>query len=144
MGRRKKLPDLGDYLIQESDRSATKEIIISVTNPKTGNDEELKFGIRDPKGVTWGEKKKLVNAFFNKNIESRNGNVGSVDFVEGDMLRYTEYIKWIESNGRRKELTKSEILALPQEIIDQLDEHIPTFLDSLGNLEKSLKKKLGK
>ena len=123
---------LEDYLINDQDFTRTIEIKVHCDGG------EIIFGVRDSKGITWQEKKKLANEYYDMDLENRTAQV---NLEKGDMARYLAFIKYVRDDSGQRNLMKKDIMALPTDMLEQIEQHIPSMQDVIEGISKSIKKK---
>jgi hypothetical protein len=123
---------INDHLINESLFSKIVEHEIDLDNGK------ITVGVRDNRGITWQEKKKLANDYFDLQIENKSG---TINLEKGDMARYMAFIKYLKDDDGVHQISKAYLLQLPSEIINQIEKFIPSLQDLMEGISGSLKKK---
>ena len=73
-----------------------------------------------------------------KDLENRTAQV---NLEKGDMARYLAFIKYVRDDSGQRNLMKKDIMALPTDMLEQIEQHIPSMQDVIEGISKSIKKK---
>jgi len=143
---------LKNCLLSPDKYGKTKEITVvcydSEGNKQTkpdGSDDTIIFGVLTT--ATWGDKKELSSHYINfdaitdlkDGVDLKDAKV--FNYKEGDEERICFYVKYVRDDDGQRNLTRSDIIALPDEMIAQIDQHIPTMKQILSTVKSSRKKK---
>jgi len=126
--------------------SNLNDILITDEKFKTIINHEIKvdgdkftIGVRDPKGITWGEKRKLVNQYYD--MDMKNPESTKLNMEKGDLARYRAFLKYIKDDEGEKPVTEIMLRGLPSEFMEAVEEFIPSMQSMMLGISKSLKKK---
>lgn len=149
-----KVARLNQCLLRNEDQGATKEITVVCYDARgnkilkeDGSEDTMVFGVLDSHSVTWGQKKRLsghyidFDAIADLKKEDYTGDEKIVDYARGDEERLCFYVKYCKDEDGHRNLSKSDIIALPEKMVEQIDEHIPSSSEILRTIKYSRKKK---
>lgn len=142
--------NINQCLVKQDDFDAVDEFEITaydsrgnVIKKPDGTDETITVGVRAKGGITWREKKELSEKYYEVDISGRKNKKPKtkITLAKGEIEMLFTFAKWYRDETGQHDFTNSTLEALPSQMIEQIEEHLPSSKEILGSLSVSRKKK---